>query len=102
MYFSFFGGKQEEGLTRAVENLLKNTDDCELAAIDALASAGQSLVIALGIFRGKLQLEEAIELIRLEEDLQVRFSFCKSLMYIYALACVFYEFIFGTYGHYIW
>lgn len=71
VYFSFFGGKQEEGLTRAVENLLKNTDDCELAAIDALASAGQSLVIALGIFRGKLQLEEAIELIRLEEDLQV-------------------------------
>ncbi|KAE8655817.1 cystinosin-like protein [Hibiscus syriacus] len=67
----FFGGKQGEGLTKAVENLLKKTDDCELAAIDALAAAAHSLVIALGIFRGKLQIEEAIELIRLEEDLQV-------------------------------
>ncbi|PPS10120.1 hypothetical protein GOBAR_AA10517 [Gossypium barbadense] len=67
----FFGGKQGEGLSKAVENLLKKTDDCELAAIDALAAAAHSLVIALGIFRGKLQIEEAIELIRLEEDLQV-------------------------------
>ncbi|KAK1359434.1 ATP synthase mitochondrial F1 complex assembly factor 2 [Heracleum sosnowskyi] len=30
-----------------------------------------SLIIAIGLFRGKLQIEEAIELIRLEEDLQV-------------------------------
>ncbi|KAM6549680.1 hypothetical protein CsatB_021356 [Cannabis sativa] len=71
VYSSFFGGKQEDGLVKAVENVLKNTDDCELASIDALASAGHSLVIALGIFRGKLEIEEAIELIRLEEDLQV-------------------------------
>ncbi|OMO59524.1 ATP12, ATPase F1F0-assembly protein [Corchorus capsularis] len=39
--------------------------------IDAFAAAGHSLVIALGIFRRKLQIEEAIEFIRLEEDLQV-------------------------------
>ncbi|KAE8681237.1 cystinosin-like protein [Hibiscus syriacus] len=67
---AFFGGKQGEGLTMVVENLLKKTDDCELAAIDALAAAAHSLVISLGIFCGKLQIEEAIELIRLEEDLQ--------------------------------
>ncbi|XVF60138.1 hypothetical protein PTKIN_Ptkin08bG0019900 [Pterospermum kingtungense] len=71
VYSSFFGGKQEECLTNTVENLLKKTDDCELAAIDALAAAAHSLVIALGIFHGKLQIDEAIELIRLEEDLQV-------------------------------
>ncbi|XP_062105561.1 uncharacterized protein LOC133817160 [Humulus lupulus] len=71
VYSSFFGGKQDDGLLKAVENVLKNTDDCELASIDALASAAHSLVIALGIFRGKLEIEEAIELIRLEEDLQV-------------------------------
>ncbi|EOY02648.1 ATP12 [Theobroma cacao] len=71
VYSSFFGGKQGDGLTKAVENFLKKTDDCALAAIDALAAAAHSLVIALGIFRGKLQIEEAIELIRLEEDLQV-------------------------------
>ncbi|XP_044465392.1 ATP synthase mitochondrial F1 complex assembly factor 2-like [Mangifera indica] len=71
VFSSFFGGKQEDGLIKAVENLLKKTDDCELAAIDAIAAAAHSLTIAIGIFCGKLQIEEAIELIRLEEDLQV-------------------------------
>ncbi|GLU11379.1 hypothetical protein SLE2022_281320 [Rubroshorea leprosula] len=71
VYSNFFGGKQEDGLINAVENLLKKTDDCELAAIDAIAAAAHSLVIALGIFRGRLQIDEAIELIRIEEDLQV-------------------------------
>ncbi|XP_057983989.1 uncharacterized protein LOC131168516 [Malania oleifera] len=71
VYSSFFGGKQEDSLMNAIESLLKNTNDSELAAIDAIAAAARSLVIAVGIFRGKLQIEEAIELIRLEEDLQV-------------------------------
>lgn len=71
LYSSFFGGKQDDGLVNAIKSLLKATNDCELAAIDALASAAHSLVIAIGLFRGKLQIEEAIELIRLEEDLQV-------------------------------
>ena len=71
VYSSFFGGNQEDGLIKAVEDLLKKTNDCELASIDAIASAAHSLIIAIGIFRGKLQIEEAIELIRLEEDLQV-------------------------------
>ncbi|KAK9271630.1 hypothetical protein L1049_001993 [Liquidambar formosana] len=71
VYSSFFGGKQEDGLTNAIESLLKKTDDCELAAIDAIAAAAHSLVIAIGIFHGRLQIKEAIELIRLEEDLQV-------------------------------
>uniref|UniRef100_A0A803MJW4 ATP synthase mitochondrial F1 complex assembly factor 2 n=2 Tax=Chenopodium quinoa TaxID=63459 RepID=A0A803MJW4_CHEQI len=71
VYTCFFGGKQDEGLVKAVESLLKKADDCELAAIDALTSASHSLIISIGIVRGKLQLEEAIELIRLEEDLQV-------------------------------
>ena len=30
VYSSFFGGKQEDGLVMAIENLLKKTDDCEL------------------------------------------------------------------------
>ncbi|XP_050382529.1 uncharacterized protein LOC126799373 [Argentina anserina] len=71
VYSSFFGGKQDEGLLKSVETLLKKTDECELAAIDAIAGAAHSLTIALGLFRGKLQIEEAIELIRLEEDFQV-------------------------------
>ncbi|KAH6830483.1 ATP12 protein-like protein [Perilla frutescens var. hirtella] len=71
VYTSFFGGKQEEGLVKAFENLLKKTDDCELASIDAITAAAHSLVIAVGMFRGQLSIEQAIELIRLEEDLQV-------------------------------
>ncbi|KAL3526349.1 hypothetical protein ACH5RR_011005 [Cinchona calisaya] len=71
VYSNFFGGKQEEGLVTAIEDLLKGTNDCELAAIDAIAAAAHSLVIAIGMFRGKLNIEEVIELIRLEEDFQV-------------------------------
>ncbi|KAF7801567.1 ATP synthase mitochondrial F1 complex assembly factor 2 [Senna tora] len=71
VYSSFYGGKQEDGLFMAVENLLKKTDDCELAAIDAIAAASHSLVIALALVSGRLQIEEAIELTRLEEDLQM-------------------------------
>ncbi|XP_009605631.2 uncharacterized protein [Nicotiana tomentosiformis] len=71
VYTCFFGGKQDDGLVSAIESLLKKMDDCELATIDAIASAAHSLVIALGLFRGRLGIEEAIELIRLEEDLQV-------------------------------
>ncbi|PKA56540.1 hypothetical protein AXF42_Ash015313 [Apostasia shenzhenica] len=71
VYSSFFGGKQEDGLVKAVESALKKTNDCELAAIDAIAAAAHSLVIPLAIFRERLSIEEAIELIRLEEDLQV-------------------------------
>ncbi|GAB4848036.1 hypothetical protein Ancab_002696 [Ancistrocladus abbreviatus] len=70
-YSSFFGGKQDECLVKAVENLLNKTDDCELAAIDAMTAAAHSLVISIGLFCGKLQIEEAIELVRLEEDLQI-------------------------------
>ncbi|TKY63150.1 ATP synthase mitochondrial F1 complex assembly factor 2 [Spatholobus suberectus] len=71
VYSSFFGGKQEDGLVTAIENLLNKTDDCELSAIDAIAASAHSLIIAIGMVRGKLQIEEAIELIRLEEDFQV-------------------------------
>jgi hypothetical protein len=42
IYSSFFGGKQEDGLVMAIEKLLKKTDDCELAAIDAIAASAQS------------------------------------------------------------
>uniref|UniRef100_A0A7N0T7M4 ATP synthase mitochondrial F1 complex assembly factor 2 n=1 Tax=Kalanchoe fedtschenkoi TaxID=63787 RepID=A0A7N0T7M4_KALFE len=71
VYTSFFGGKQDEGLVKAVESFLKNTDNCELAAVDAIASAAHSLVIAIGLVRGRLPIEEAVELARLEEDHQV-------------------------------
>ncbi|CAL0323039.1 unnamed protein product [Lupinus luteus] len=82
VYSSIFGGKQEDGLVTAIENFLKKTDDCELATIDAIASAGHSLTIAIGMVLGKLQIEEAIELIRLEEDLQVGVWLKVAMMWI--------------------
>ncbi|ONM60129.1 ATP12 ATPase [Zea mays] len=60
VYTSFFGGKQDEGLAKAVETVLKKATD-----------SAHSLVIPLAIFRERLGIEEAIELIRLEEDHQV-------------------------------
>lgn len=86
VYSSFFGGKQEDGLLKAVETLLKKTDDCELAAIDAIAGAAHSLTVALGLFRGKLQIEEAIELIRLEEDFQVPIVLYLSITHRYIVS----------------
>ncbi|KMT11568.1 hypothetical protein BVRB_5g108850 isoform A [Beta vulgaris subsp. vulgaris] len=71
VYTSSFGGEQDEGLVKAMESLLKKADDCALATIDALTSASHSLIISIVVVRGRLQIEEAIELIRLEEDLQV-------------------------------
>lgn len=84
VYSSFFGGKQEDGLVNAMESLLKKTNDCELAAIDAMAAAAHSLVISIAIFRGRLEIEEAIELIRLEEDLQVLVNLSLSLSHTLA------------------
>ncbi|KAM1001287.1 hypothetical protein ACFX2I_007820 [Malus domestica] len=60
-----------DGVHCGKDTLLKQTDDYELATIDAIASSAHSLIITIEIFRGKLQIEEAIELIRLEEDIQV-------------------------------
>ena len=71
VHTSFLGGKQDERLAKAVETVLKDANDYELASIDAMAAAAHSLVIPLAIFRGKLGVDESIELIRLEEDHQV-------------------------------
>jgi len=66
-----FGSKQEDELARSIEKRLKQTNDFELAAVDALAASAHSLIIPLGILHGRLQIEEAVELIRLEEDCQI-------------------------------
>ncbi|XP_074585712.1 uncharacterized protein LOC141841435 [Curcuma longa] len=71
VYSSLFGGKQDEGLAIAIKDVLKGTNDFELAAIDALAANAHSIVIPLAIFFGRIGIEEAIKLIRLEEDQQI-------------------------------
>ena len=68
---------------------MKKTTDCELASIDAMAAAAHSLVIPLAIFRERLGIDEAIELIRLEEDHQVFIAQSLSLS-IFSEAFAFY------------
>lgn len=71
LYTSIFAGKQPQQLVNAMERFLKKTDNWELTAIDALAAAAKSITIAFAVFRGRLDVEEAIKLIRLEENSQV-------------------------------
>lgn len=71
LYTSIFAGKQPQELVNAMECFLKKTDNWELTAIDAITAAAKSITIAFAVFRGRLDVEEAIKLIRLEEDLQV-------------------------------
>lgn len=71
LYTSIFAGKQPQELVNAMERFLKKTDNWELTAIDALAAAAKSITIAFAVFRSRLDVEEAIKLIRLEENLQV-------------------------------
>ncbi|CAH9074298.1 unnamed protein product [Cuscuta europaea] len=71
IYSCIFGGKQRDGLVNAIADSLRKMNDCELAAIDAIAASAHSLVIAIAMFHSRLGIKEAIELIRLEEDLQI-------------------------------
>uniref|UniRef100_A0A0D6R8R0 ATP synthase mitochondrial F1 complex assembly factor 2 n=1 Tax=Araucaria cunninghamii TaxID=56994 RepID=A0A0D6R8R0_ARACU len=71
IYTSIFGGKQSQEVVDAIECLIKKTNNWELAAIDALAASANSLTIAIALLHHRLEIEEAMKLIRLEEDLQV-------------------------------
>ncbi|VFQ84698.1 unnamed protein product [Cuscuta campestris] len=71
IHYSIFGGQQKDGLVNAIADFLRKTNDCELAAIDAIAASAHSLVIAVAMVHGRLGIDEAIQLVRLEEDLQI-------------------------------
>ncbi|MCO5601852.1 hypothetical protein L7F22_055977 [Adiantum nelumboides] len=68
---SLFVGDQPDEVVRALERALKNTNDWQLAAIDALSASAKSLVVAMAVYRGRLGIEDAIQVIRLEEDFQI-------------------------------
>jgi ATP synthase F1 complex assembly factor 2 len=68
---SIFGTTQPPEVLDAVEKAIRECSDWQLAAVDWLAGTARSLIVALAIARGRLGIEEAIEIIRLEEDHQV-------------------------------
>jgi ATP synthase F1 complex assembly factor 2 len=67
---SIFGTTQPPEVLDAVEKAVRQCSDWQLAAVDWLAGTARSLIVALAIARGRLGIEEAIEIIRLEEDHQ--------------------------------
>ncbi|GLJ44101.1 hypothetical protein SUGI_0919710 [Cryptomeria japonica] len=71
IYTSIFAGRQPKEVVDAVGHLLKKTSNWELAAIDSLAASANSLSIAMALLHGRLGVEEAMKLSRLEEDLQI-------------------------------
>lgn len=68
---SLFVGNQPDEVVTALEKVLKQANDWQLAAVDALSAAAKSLVVAMAVSREKLGIEEAIQVIRLEEDFQI-------------------------------
>ncbi|XP_024359709.1 uncharacterized protein [Physcomitrium patens] len=68
---SIFGTTQPSHVLEAMEKVLMQSSDWQLAAIDWLAGTARSLIVALAIARGRLGIEEAMEVIRLEENHQV-------------------------------
>lgn len=71
---SIFGTTQPSHVLEAMEKVLMQSSDWQLAAIDWLAGTARSLIVALAIARGRLGIEEAMEVIRLEENHQVCIS----------------------------
>ncbi|KAI5080498.1 hypothetical protein GOP47_0003681 [Adiantum capillus-veneris] len=68
---SLFVGNQPDEVVNALERALKNTNDWQLAAIDALSASAKSLVVAMAVYRGRLGIEDATQVIRLEEEFQI-------------------------------
>lgn len=68
---SLFVDNQPDQMVEAMEKALKHANDWQLAAVDALSAAAKSLVVAMAVSREKLNIEEAIQVIRLEEDFQI-------------------------------
>jgi ATP synthase F1 complex assembly factor 2 len=68
---SIFGTFQPPHLVEAMEKALMASSDWQLAAIDWLAGTARSLIVALAIARGRLSIDEAMDVIRLEENHQV-------------------------------
>ncbi|GJP57077.1 hypothetical protein CLOM_g16112 [Closterium sp. NIES-68] len=68
--YSLLPPDQPDAAVRALRHALQPMDPFHLAAVDFLAGATRSLVLALAVARGRLQMDEAMDVIRVEEDFQ--------------------------------
>ena len=67
---SIFGAPQDDQVSDAARGLLLSLDPWRLAAVEQLVYGGKSLVLAFCILKGKVELKEALHLVRLEENIQ--------------------------------
>ncbi|CAI5472082.1 unnamed protein product [Closterium sp. Yama58-4] len=68
--YSLLPPDQPDAAVRAMRYALQPMDAFHLAAVDCLAGPTRSLVLALAVVRGRLKMDEAMRVIRVEEDFQ--------------------------------
>eukprot|EP00271_Cylindrocystis_brebissonii_P008255 TRINITY_DN22292_c0_g1_i1.p1 TRINITY_DN22292_c0_g1~~TRINITY_DN22292_c0_g1_i1.p1 ORF type:complete len:241 (+),score=37.33 TRINITY_DN22292_c0_g1_i1:51-725(+) len=68
---NLFVPNQPEETVSALRKSLEALDDWHLACVDSLAGSARSLSVALAVAKGRLTIDEAVRVIRLEEDVQV-------------------------------
>ncbi|DBB10100.1 TPA: hypothetical protein ACH3X3_001684 [Trebouxia sp. C0006] len=68
---SIFGAHQNADTHQAVRQFLQGLDDWHLAAMESLASSCRSVVLALAVMHGQLDVQAAITAARLEETYQM-------------------------------
>ncbi|EFJ06001.1 hypothetical protein SELMODRAFT_187108 [Selaginella moellendorffii] len=64
-------GKQPKEVLDAYKKILGDFNNWELSAVDQLTASARSLVIALAIIDGRLDVEKAMKAIRVDEDFQI-------------------------------
>ncbi|CAI7895809.1 unnamed protein product [Closterium sp. NIES-53] len=68
--YSLLPPDQPDAAVRAMRYALQPMDAFHLAAVDFLAGPTRSLVLALAVAKGRLKMDEAMRVIRVEEDFQ--------------------------------
>ncbi|GBG69365.1 hypothetical protein CBR_g4059 [Chara braunii] len=70
-FHNLFWVEQPPAAVEAMRKVLLDMDLWELTAVDSLAGAARSLIIALAVSHNRLSVSSAVKLARLEEDFQV-------------------------------
>eukprot|EP00898_Chlorokybus_atmophyticus_P008007 jgi/Chlat1/8207/Chrsp76S07642 len=69
---SIFGVRQPKAALDSIAQMLRPMTSWEISAIESLAGAARSVVIALAVVKGRLSMDEALQVIRCEEDYQTK------------------------------
>ena len=70
--YTFVRPRHSEASKQAIENTLKEMNDWELQAAYICASSCKSLVVALALLEGQIDIDAAIQAARVEEEVQIK------------------------------